>query len=268
MKQTISLLILALSCTAFAHAADQRCLAVYPISGNRLQGLAAGAYVGLAISHGERYGFIEATGLSVRDTKPHYKKKELEALEASGVKIIITTEPAVHVNGDVHRQGADRNNRDEAVSATAEQSAGCKVIAPAAVAPPVTTYSTLAPAPVVTPVPVQAEAPTPAPAEVAVPDSPTPVPAAAAVMPATAPAPAERAKVETVSPVQPQPTKAVAPVVSATAPRPAEGAKLETVSAVQPQPTGGESLGDAAKRNKQHKACLELAKDNPSIICK
>jgi hypothetical protein len=30
----------------------------------------------------------------------------------------------------------------------------------------------------------------------------------------------------------------------------------------------GESLADAAKREKQRKACLELAKDNPSIVCK
>jgi hypothetical protein len=30
----------------------------------------------------------------------------------------------------------------------------------------------------------------------------------------------------------------------------------------------GESLADAAKREKQHKACLELAKENPSIVCK
>lgn len=30
----------------------------------------------------------------------------------------------------------------------------------------------------------------------------------------------------------------------------------------------GESLADAAKREKQHKACLELARDNPSIVCK
>lgn len=30
----------------------------------------------------------------------------------------------------------------------------------------------------------------------------------------------------------------------------------------------GESLADAAKREKQHKACLDLAKDNPSIVCK
>ena len=103
---------------------------------------------------------------------------------------------------------------------------------------------------------------------IAVPDSPTPAPAAAPVVPATAPAPAEAANVETVSAVQPQPTTTAAPVMPATAPPPAEGAKFETVSAVQPQLTGGESLGDAAKRNKQHKACLELAKDNPSIICK
>lgn len=94
------------------------------------------------------------------------------------------------------------------------------------------------------------------------------VPVAAPAVPATAPRPAEAANVETVSAVQSQPTTAAAAVMPATAPPPAEGARPETVSAVQPQPTGGESLGDAAKRNKQHKACLELAKDNPSIICK
>ena len=30
----------------------------------------------------------------------------------------------------------------------------------------------------------------------------------------------------------------------------------------------GESLADASKREKQHKACLELARDNPSVVCK
>ena len=30
----------------------------------------------------------------------------------------------------------------------------------------------------------------------------------------------------------------------------------------------GESLADAAKREKQRKACLDLAKDNPSIVCR
>jgi hypothetical protein len=38
------------------------------------------------------------------------------------------------------------------------------------------------------------------------------------------------------------------------------------VSEVAPA-TGGVSLADAAKKEKQHKACLELAKDNPSITC-
>jgi len=59
-----------------------------------------------------------------------------------------------------------------------------------------------------------------------------------------------------------------------------EGARVRTVSAVQSQfttadvgstatgtETGGKSSADAAKRMKQHKACLELAKDYPSIIC-
>jgi hypothetical protein len=39
------------------------------------------------------------------------------------------------------------------------------------------------------------------------------------------------------------------------------------VSAVAPVPTASDSLANAAKKAKQHKACLELAKDNPSITC-
>jgi hypothetical protein len=78
------------------------------------------------------------------------------------------------------------------------------------------------------------------------------------------------------NPDSPAPVAIPAP---AAAPAPAQGAKLETVSAVQTQPTatpatvttidtGSESVGDTAKRLKQHKACLDLAKDNPSIVCK
>ncbi|MGB6387106.1 MAG: hypothetical protein WBE45_20885 [Terriglobales bacterium] len=84
------------------------------------------------------------------------------------------------------------------------------------------------------------------------------------------------------APDSPTPTAAVSPVVPATTAVSPEKARLETVSAVQSQPTtataeskepantansGGESLGDAAKRLKQHQACLDLAKDNPSIVC-
>ena len=63
----------------------------------------------------------------------------------------------------------------------------------------------------------------------------------------------------------------------AAAPATADGAKLQSVSATQPEAVAsqspapadnsGISVGDAAKQAKQHKACLELAKDNPSITC-
>jgi hypothetical protein len=61
---------------------------------------------------------------------------------------------------------------------------------------------------------------------------------------------------------------------AAAAPATADGAKLQSVSSVQPETaapaaveTSSVSAGDAAKRAKQHKACLELAKDNPSVTC-
>jgi len=40
------------------------------------------------------------------------------------------------------------------------------------------------------------------------------------------------------------------------------------VVAAEPAPAAQVSLGDAAKQEKQRRACLDLAKDNPSIVCK
>ena len=40
------------------------------------------------------------------------------------------------------------------------------------------------------------------------------------------------------------------------------------VVAVEPAPAAQVSLADAAKQEKQRRACLDLAKDNPSIVCK
>jgi hypothetical protein len=71
---------------------------------------------------------------------------------------------------------------------------------------------------------------------------------------------------------------AVAPA-PASAPAPAPAAKLQTVSSVRDQDATQEqavpapaenntSVGDAAKRQQQLKACQALAKDNPSIVCK
>jgi hypothetical protein len=79
-----------------------------------------------------------------------------------------------------------------------------------------------------------------------VPDSP----AAQAVVPTPATPLAEGPRVQTVSAVQPQaPAEAPAPIVTESA------------------TNGDDSLGDASKRMKQRKACLELAKNNPSIVC-
>jgi hypothetical protein len=79
------------------------------------------------------------------------------------------------------------------------------------------------------------------------------------------------------------PTPAAAPAPQSATVQPAvqTSAAAQVVPAVvttpQVEPTStpasnvaapGESLADAAKREKQRKACLELAKDNPSIVCK
>ena len=77
------------------------------------------------------------------------------------------------------------------------------------------------------------------------------------------------------------PTPAVAPTPAAATVQPAvqTSAAPQVAPAVvaspqaEPQATSsasdqGESLAEAAKREKQRKACLDLAKDNPSIVCK
>ncbi|MGB6478955.1 MAG: hypothetical protein WBF15_07680, partial [Candidatus Sulfotelmatobacter sp.] len=70
----------------------------------------------------------------------------------------------------------------------------------------------------------------------------------------------------------PAPTPAaVAPAVAPT-PAPVAYQQQDNVRvepATHPQPVvQDESLGGAARRAKEHQACLELAKDNPSITCK
>jgi hypothetical protein len=64
--------------------------------------------------------------------------------------------------------------------------------------------------------------------------------------------------------VQTSPTAQVVPAVAVSAPL-----QPTPVSAVAPvSATPSESIADAAKKEKQRKACLEIAKDNPSITCK
>ena len=62
---------------------------------------------------------------------------------------------------------------------------------------------------------------------------------------------------------------------------PAQPAPQVTPASYQPQPAAAApsqddaapadsnpSVGDAARKAKQHQACLQLAKDNPTIVCK
>ncbi len=69
--------------------------------------------------------------------------------------------------------------------------------------------------------------------------------------PAEAPAGAQ------VTPVAYQPQAATAPPSQSTTPASDSGVSSPNAS-----------LGDAARNAKQHQACLQLAKDNPSIVCK
>lgn len=73
------------------------------------------------------------------------------------------------------------------------------------------------------------------------------------------------------------PTPAAAPTPQAATVQPAvqTSAVPQVVPAVAATPqatpaatTQSDSLADAAKREQQRKACLDLAKDNPSIVCK
>ena len=107
MKILIAILAL-VSLPVFAE--DKPCLIVQSIAGNRLGSLAAGGVVGIALGHGERYPYLESRNLKVKDVKDHYNKKDLEKLEASGVKVIITNS-AQRRRGDVsvstESQGVD-----------------------------------------------------------------------------------------------------------------------------------------------------------------
>jgi len=76
-------------------------------------------------------------------------------------------------------------------------------------------------------------------------------------VPALAPEPAPASQVSAASPLT---TQAATSRPQTTQPDAAPAAATMT-----PPP---ESLGEIARRNKQHKACLELAKTNPSVTCK
>ncbi len=65
-------------------------LTVRPVNGNHLKGFATAGVYGLAMTHGQRFGYLSSDGLSIKDIKTLYSKKDLEKLEARGIKITVT----------------------------------------------------------------------------------------------------------------------------------------------------------------------------------
>ncbi len=107
----------------------QPCLAVYPVSGNRQQAWEQGAYVGLALAHGQRFFYLESTALPISDVKVQYKKKELEKLEKKGVKIVVTTKEAISAK-EKHSDQATSDSSTGQSSTTVQALAGCKEAQP------------------------------------------------------------------------------------------------------------------------------------------
>lgn len=90
MKITLVALTTLIFTSILARAADRQCLIVQSMQGNRLSGFAIAGPIGLAMTHGERFPYLESQNLPVHDVKDQYKRKDLEKLEARGVKVIIT----------------------------------------------------------------------------------------------------------------------------------------------------------------------------------
>src|SRR6266498_965736 len=90
--------------------------------------------------------------------------------------------------------------------------------------------------------------------------NPAPAPASSAVSVAPAATPLS-------APLQVQPQANVQPVAQPN-PNPAQPESVATGSSVVGSTiSDSQSVADAARRQKQHQSCLELAKDNPSITC-
>ncbi len=83
--------------------------------------------------------------------------------------------------------------------------------------------------------------------------------------PASGPVPSDASMAPPEAVQQPVPQAAHLTNASAGADRPQP---IQASTVTSKTATGGESLADAARRAKQHNACLEMAKDNPSITCK
>lgn len=68
--------------------------------------------------------YLESSGLPLKDIKSYYKRKDLEKLENSGVKVVVTTTVSVSVRGN-ETQANSKSGSETNSSATSQTSAGC-----------------------------------------------------------------------------------------------------------------------------------------------
>ncbi len=90
----------------------------------------------------------------------------------------------------------------------------------------------------------------------------------AAAAPAVQPGAVSAVSLAPTATVKPAVSTQPAQVVTVAAPLQQNQTMSSTTAAAGGSSTDGESLGDASRKAKQHAACIELAKDNPSITCK
>jgi hypothetical protein len=86
-------------------ASPQKCLAVYPVAGNKERAALVGAAsfgVGLIGMHGEYFVYVGSEGLSIADTKPKYHRKDLVKLENAGVRIVVSANKVANQSADMH----------------------------------------------------------------------------------------------------------------------------------------------------------------------
>jgi len=86
-------------------ASPQKCLAVYPVAGNKKGAALLGAAsfgMGMIYMHGEYFVYVGSEGLSIADTKPKYHRKDLVKLENAGVRIVVSPNKVANQSADVH----------------------------------------------------------------------------------------------------------------------------------------------------------------------
>jgi hypothetical protein len=134
MKTSVPICLLFLAVGSLAQS-PKPCLAVYPSQkGNVAEGAALAPFtlgVSALTAHGERFSYLESSDLPIKQVKVVYSKKELEKLEKTGVKIIVTTQQAFSAKEN-HSDEAKGSSTNGQSSMTVQGTVGCSKRLPSA----------------------------------------------------------------------------------------------------------------------------------------